>query len=201
MAPSPWPEAAEAHEMELLLDLAQTAIVEALTGHRSAPPDLPVLPTRLRQATGVFVTLHVDGELNGCIGMVEGAEAVAQAVPRLALAAAFEDHRLPHLTRDDLGALVIELSLLSPLRPIPAATWTDLITQLQPRVDGTVIRAGHRQALFLPDVWDQLPDPPDFLHHLYLKAGLTPRSWPPGMSAHRFTTQRRHRSVGAPHHT
>ena len=76
--------------LELLLDLADSAIVAALSGRPLGPPSIASLPEGLRVLTGAFVTLTVDGELNGCIGMIEGTEPLGQAVPRLAVSAAFD---------------------------------------------------------------------------------------------------------------
>jgi hypothetical protein len=53
----------------------------------------------------------------------------------------------------------------------------DLITKLRPGIDGVVIRDGLRRATFLPQVWEKIPDPQDFLDHLCLKMGAPARMW------------------------
>lgn len=197
MAPSPSAEGRlQDAEVALLLDLADDAIVEVLRARVNPPPGLEVLPPALREPRGIFVTLLVDGHLNGCIGSIEGDEPLGHAVRRLARSAAFADPRLPPLRAHDYGSLTIEVSLLSPLEPIPAATRQEVLGALRPRVDGLVIAAGHRRGVFLPAVWDKIPDADEFLDHLLHKAGIRPRSWPGGMEGWRFTVEKLSRRAG-----
>lgn len=199
MAPLPSPElepSVGGRDVEVLLDIADTTIAVALAGREPTLPPLSALPPGLHTPVGAFVTLTVAGRLNGCIGTVEGDEPLGHAVARLALSAAFADPRLPALRPDDHPHLSIELSLLSPLEPVPVRSRTDLLDAVRPGHDGVVVRAGTRQGLFLPSVWEQLPDPEEFLDHLWLKAGLIPGTWPAGLRAFRFTAQRHERRAG-----
>lgn len=181
----------------MLLDLAEAAVVDGLRGRPLARPGTSELPPALREPRGVFVTLTVDGELNGCIGTIATDEPVGRAVARCARSAAFADPRLPRLRLDDYDGLTIEVSVLSPLAPIPAASRQEVLDQLRPGVDGLQIAAGTRQGLFLPSVWSKLPDPTDFLDHLQRKAGLPPSTWPPAMRAWRFTADKLSRRAGS----
>jgi AmmeMemoRadiSam system protein A len=204
MAPSPSPErtSTSAHdaasergtvvtssEAALLLDLASTSIVDGLDGRPLRVPRVEDLPAELRREVGAFVTLTVDGALNGCIGTIEGAGPLGQEVVRLARSAAFADPRLPALRREDLAGLVIEVSILSPFELLDVGSRAQLVRALRPGTDGLVIAAGPHRAVFLPDVWDQLPDPDDFVDHLFRKGGLVPGTWPSNLAAHRFTTE------------
>ena len=88
--------------------------------------------------------------------------------------------------------------MLSPLAPVPAGSRADLLGKLRPGIDGLVIAAGRRHhGVFLPAVWDELTEPSVFLDHLLLKAGLDPRSWPPGVRAWLFTAEKFGRQSGA----
>lgn len=200
MGPSPSAEEAggrmTAVEAELLVDIGDAAIVDGLLGRRPGAPPVHLLPPALQQRLGVFVTLKVDSSLNGCIGSIDGTEPVGHAVAHHAWAAAFTDPRLPPLRRADYQRLLIEVSVLSGLSTIPASSRSELLDQLRPHTDGVVITAGGRRALFLPAVWEQLPDPADFLDHLQLKAGFRPGGWPPGMLTYRFTADRFARRAG-----
>jgi hypothetical protein len=182
-----------ADDLHRLIDIAEASVVAGLEGRRAAAPDLGTLPRSLQRPAGAFVTLTVDGELNGCIGTIEGGEAVGVVVSRLAWDAAFADPRLPALTVADYEALVLEVSVLSPLEPLAAGTSRDLLGNLNPGVDGLLIEAHRRRAVFQPSVWRQLPDPVDFVARLQQKAGLDPHGWPAGMLAWRFTTVSAHR--------
>ncbi|MFI5040263.1 MAG: AmmeMemoRadiSam system protein A [Acidimicrobiales bacterium] len=191
MAPSPSPEAPLAPtDGAVLLDIADAAIVDGLGGRPPVAPPLAALPPALRDLKGVFVTLTVDGELNGCIGTIEGVEALGHATARHAQSAAYADPRLPPLRQADYERLTIEVSVLSALEPIAALTRHDLLSRVRPRIDGLLIACGRRHGVFLPAVWEQLDEPAAFLDHLQLKAGLDRRRWPPGMRAWRFTAQK-----------
>ena len=175
-------------QAELLLDTAELAIRACLAGTRYPGPDVERLPEQLRHRCGAFVTLHVDGQLNGCIGNVESDEPLGAGISRLAIQAAFEDPRLPQLRRRDLTGLHIEISLLSPRTEVPASTRAELLEQLTPGVQGLQIASGRRRAIFLPAVWEQLADPNDFLDQLLRKAALSTTAWPSDMYAEVFTT-------------
>lgn len=183
-------------EAALLLDLAEGAIVDGLSGRPLAGPDPAALPPALQEPRGVFVTLRVAGQLNGCIGSIHGTDPLGQAVARCARSAAFSDPRLPPLGHADLQSLTIEVSLLSPLAPVTAGSRQELLDQLRPGTDGLLITAGQRQGVFLPAVWDQLPDPEAFLSHLQLKAGIPLGNWPSVMEAWRFTAEKLTRRAG-----
>jgi AmmeMemoRadiSam system protein A len=195
--PSSEPDHLEPAELDVLFDIAQGAIMSGLRGGTPRPPAVDELPGSLRQPVNAFVTLLVDGALNGCIGSIDGNQSLGAAVAHHAWSAAFTDPRLPPLRAADYERLVIEISLLSPLQPLEARSREELLAALRPHTDGLVLEAGSRRGLFLPVVWEQLPDPEDFVDHLLLKAGLPGRSWPSAISAWRFTATRYSRRAGA----
>jgi AmmeMemoRadiSam system protein A len=200
MARSPLPESAgerppAAHD-ELLLDIAEQAIVDGLGNLRPTLPTLDELPAELRRPVGTFVTLNVHGRLNGCIGSIETDEALGVSVARHAWSAAFTDPRLPALRWVDYEHLDIEISLLSPLAPMVASSRDVLLDVLEPGVDGLLIAAGSRRAVFLPSVWEQLPSAEAFLEHLFHKAGLDPGTWPADLRAFGFTAEKFGRRAG-----
>lgn len=199
MAPSPWVDASTrlgAEDAEALLDVAGAAIAAGHRGARLSLPSLAALPAALRRPSGAFVTLRVGGALNGCIGSVEPVEPLAHAVARHARAAAFADPRLPALRPEQHDRLDVEVSVLSPLAPLPCDTRAALLGALRPGVDGLLIAAGRRQAVFLPAVWEHLADPEAFLAQLEEKAGLRRGRWPAGLRAWRFTAEKYRRPAG-----
>src|SRR5438105_11556890 len=108
-------------EGEALLDVAARSIRNGLAGEPPLLPNIAELPQRLRQHQGAFVTLLVDGELNGCIGTLYADQPLAVAVGRRAWDAAFADPRLAALQPSDYPYLEIEISALSDLEPVPAS--------------------------------------------------------------------------------
>ncbi len=131
----------------------------------------------LKEKHGVFVTLNKHGDLRGCIGSLEARESVLEGVKHNALNAAFHDPRFRPVDRSEVGALEIEVSILTEPEPLEYRDHKDLLKKLRPGLDGVIIRSGYAGATFLPQVWEQLPDEEDFLAHLCAKAGLPADAW------------------------
>jgi AMMECR1 domain-containing protein len=65
----------------------------------------------------------------------------------------------------------------------------DLLNQIQPNIDGLILQEGNLRGTFLPSVWQQLPDPNQFLRHLKQKAGLPSNYWSNTIKVYRYTTE------------
>ena len=126
---------------------------------------------------GVFVTLTRSGALRGCIGTLEGDQPLVHSVPECARGAAFRDPRFPPLADTELGEICVEISVLTEPEPLSVKSREDLLGQLRPGVDGLLIEEARQRATFLPQVWEQLAEPEDFLSHLLKKAGLPANHW------------------------
>ena len=135
-----------------------------------------------------FVTLELDGILRGCIGSIIAHKPLIKDLIHNAHAAAFSDPRFPALTLNEYNRITIGVSLLSKPERIEFETEEELLENLVPAVDGLIIRDGNYQAVFLPDVWEQLPDKKEFLEQLKLKAGLTKNYFSENFEAFRFNT-------------
>jgi len=187
--PSPEPASTlDAAERRALVELARAAIGAG----RDSPwlgPDLAGLPPALTAPGASFVTLHRRGALRGCIGSLEAHRPLAEDVAGNARAAAFQDPRFPPVVREELSELDLEISVLSALVPLPAASEAELLAALRPRVDGLVLVEGRRRATFLPAVWRELPEPRQFLAHLKHKAGLPADHWSPSLQFFRYTVE------------
>lgn len=146
-------------------------------------------PAPLRAARRCFVTLRQpDGDLRGCTGVLDP-EPLIVAVLKSTIRSATADPRFKAVTPEEAAQLQISISILSHDRPIVADSEAALIDALRPDHDGLVIQDGPQSALFLPQVWDMLPDPRAFVHHLKAKAGMPPDRWSPTLRAWRFTTE------------
>ena len=146
----------------------------------------------LEEPGATFVTLEQDGELRGCIGSLVAHRKLSVDVRENALAAAFRDPRFAPLTSRELEATTVEVSLLAPPAAFEVAGEDDLLSRLEPGVDGIVIELGARRATFLPQVWESLPDPRDFVGALKRKAGLPADFWSPEVRVSRYTVARWH---------
>lgn len=152
-----------------LLYQARAAIEEALGGAPCpSPADLPPL----KEPGATFVTLLKEGQLRGCIGSLQAYRPLIADIRSNAVAAALHDPRFYAVELNELKKIKVEVSLVSPPEVLPFSDENDLQQKLEPGVDGVIISAGSRQATFLPQVWEQLPAPAQFLAHLKLKAGL-----------------------------
>jgi hypothetical protein len=182
------PDAAREHgrRAALLTSLARGAIASHLGG---PPPARPAGEPWLEERRACFVSLHRRGELRGCVGATEPRATLFEELCHCARAAAFEDARFEPVTAAELPALDLEVSVLSPLEPMAASDEAEALAALRPGVDGLMLEEAGRRAVFIPAMWEQLPDRRDFLKHLRRKAGLPPR-WQPGTRLHRFTAER-----------
>jgi AmmeMemoRadiSam system protein A len=156
-----------------LLALARNAIAARFGQPATMVPELP----ELHEKGATFVTLTQRGQLRGCIGSLEAWRPLIQDVQQNALAAAFRDPRFDPLGADELPLTRVEVSLLTPPEPMPFASEADALAHLRPNVDGVILTAGHHRATFLPQVWEQLPEPAVFMAHLKHKAGLPATYW------------------------
>jgi len=168
-----------------LLAIARAAIARGEA--RPCGRELAALPAALRRERAVFVTLIQNGSLRGCIGSLVATAPLAQAVADAAHGAAHRDPRFPPLHSTELAAVQIEISVLSALEPMAVNRRSDLISTLRPGRDGLLLEDGARRSTFLPKVWEQLPDPEDFLDQLLAKAGLSPQHWSPTLRLHRYS--------------
>jgi hypothetical protein len=133
-----------------------------------------------------FVTLEKQGDLRGCIGSVEAYRPLIEDVAGNAWNAAFTDPRFSPLTPAEFQLLHIEISVLTRPEDMSFDSEEDLKHQLVPGQDGLIIRDGYHRGLFLPAVWDKLPDVDSFLSHLKQKAGLPRGFWSDSISCQRF---------------
>jgi MEMO1 family protein len=104
------------------------------------------LPKDLQEKRGVFVSLHKDGDLRGCIGHFEGDKALWSVVQEMAVASAFNDSRFPAVTENEIGRIAIEISVLTPMRRISSEK--EIILGKH----GIYIKKGNRAGTFLPQV-------------------------------------------------
>lgn len=166
-------------EKKDLLQLARKTIQRYLVAGESAsaPPAGPVFA----QKRGVFVTLHRDGELRGCIGYPLPLKPLGEAVQEMAIAAAFDDPRFPAVTADELAGLDIEISVLTVPREVAGPD------RVRVGVDGIIISKGAQRGLLLPQVpLEQGWDLEQYLSYGCRKAGLPADEWRRGVRIETF---------------
>ena len=164
-----------------LLDLARRA-VEAAVRDGDPPPAPASLRGALRETGAAFVTLRAAGRLRGCVGHVQAVAPLWESVRDMARAAARQDGRFEPLRPEELADLAIEISILSPIRPVRPE-------EIVPGLHGLYVRRGSRAGLLLPQVaaergWDR----EEFLRRAFEKAGLPPGD--PEAELYAFTAER-----------
>lgn len=182
-------EALSAPQRRTLIDLAWASIRHGLDAHQPLSVAVNDYPESLRVKRACFVTLTLAGRLRGCIGHLEAIQPLVKDVAENAFAAAFQDPRFPPLKADELPRLQIHLSLLTTALPLIFHTEAELLTLLTPERDGLILEEGYHRGTFLPSVWEQLPQPKDFLRQLKIKAGLPADYWSDSLRVSRYTTE------------
>ena len=168
---------------ELLLKLARATIAQGVGKPATALEE----PAWLREPGACFVTLRQGERLRGCIGSLEARRALGEDVRANAHAAAFRDPRFRPLTAEEFDRTTVEVSLLSPLSPLVVASEAEALAQLRRGIDGVVFQYGHHRSTYLPQVWEELKEPLEFLATLKQKAGLPPDFWDPDVKLARYT--------------
>lgn len=172
-----------------LLELAKRSIEHGLKSHRPIPINLNEYSKSLIEERASFVTLEINGQLRGCIGSLIAHQPLVIDIAHNAFAAAFSDPRFPPLTAKELQELEIHLSILSKPEPMQFTSEEDLLQQLRPGVDGLILTEDGMRGTFLPAVWEQLPEPADFLDNLKQKAGLPANYWSETIQIERYTAE------------
>jgi uncharacterized protein len=119
-----------------------------------------------------FVTLRMRAGLRGCIGTVRATRPLIEDLAHNAFMAAFRDPRFDPVAAAEFHAVRVEISVLGPPTALAFDSEEALLAMLVPGSDGLVLEHGDRRGLFLPQVWESVPDPVEFLRHLKEKAGL-----------------------------
>lgn len=166
-----------ATEQAQLLAIARYSL-ESATAQQPLPSiNLESLSTSLRAVRACFVTLEIDHSLRGCTGVLVARRPLALEVNEMTVQSAFYDPRFPPVTKSEVSEIEIEISVLTPPKMLQFERVDDIPQLIRPHIDGVTFRLGNLRSTFLPQVWEQLPDPVQFLGHLSRKMGLSTTGW------------------------
>ena len=160
-----------------LLSLARESIRLYIMSSKYLDLDPGTYSPALRGDGASFVTLTKSGALRGCIGALQAYQPLVQDVCEHAVAAATSDYRFPPVREDELELLSIEISRLTPPTTVHYHDPEKIIQLVRPHVDGVIIQQGRLRATFLPQVWEKLPDPVEFISRLCQKMGVDRSYW------------------------
>ena len=167
-----------------LLRLARLTIADSL-GIDSGIAEPVFNEPVFSEKRGAFVTLHIKGNLRGCIGYIEGVRNIPDTIREMALSSAFKDPRFSPLSKKEYGHIDIEISVLSPIEKVSD------VNEIKVGRDGLIMTRGYNRGLLLPQVpveqgWDR----DTFLTHTCYKAGLPGDAWRKGgVTMEKFSAQ------------
>lgn len=166
-----------------LLTQASQSIQEGLDGKPEYSPVSSNHPI-FDQRAGVFVTVYTNGQLRGCRGSTSPSRSLLEQVKHFARMAAFDDPRFPPITKEEFKTVTIKISILS------APEQVDSVNEIVPGKHGVVVKKDGRTGLFLPSVWEKIPEKERFLMELCTqKAKLSANCWnDPQITLSVFTT-------------
>ena len=169
-------------ERVFLLDVARKAIAAAIEQREFRPE--PLTPN-VAEPRGAFVTLMLNGQLRGCVGQILATDPLTHAVAHSAVSAAFGDPRFMPLTAAELPQVHIEISVLSPLKPIRPE-------DIRTGEHGLMVCCGGRRGLLLPQVATEFGwGAQMFLEQTCRKAGLPSDAWQQrGTELYGFTAEK-----------
>ncbi len=166
---------------QILIEITRKAIELWVKEGKIYTPELEKLPEFLKEKKGVFVTIYKkhgnEKMLRGCIGFPYPDFPLGLALARAAVEAA-NDPRFPPLQENELDEITLEISLLSvPKKLELTIEERKRLPELLDKKKGYIIKKGFNSGLFLPQVWEELQDPYEFLANLCFKAGLQADAW------------------------
>lgn len=176
-------------QQQTLTTLAREAIAYAVAHGHAPDIDITDYDSELQQQGASFVTLTIDKQLRGCIGMLQAVRPLVEDIANNACAAALHDHRFSPLRADELDKIDVHISVLEAPEPLACASEQELLDKLEAGKDGLILSDGARKATFLPSVWDSIQDKAEFVRHLKLKAGIPADHWDASMTASVYRVQ------------
>jgi len=174
---------------KILLETAKQSISFGLKEHQPLTISIENYPEELQKPRATFVTLNINQQLRGCIGCLSAYRPLVEDVSSNAFAAAFSDPRFASLSSEEYPLLHYHISILSPSSEMTFNSEEDLLTQIQPGIDGLILTEGNSRGTFLPSVWEQLSDAELFLKHLKQKAGLSADYWSDTIKVSRYSVE------------
>ncbi len=164
-------------EQAQLLSISRRTLEAVTRGDARPRFDSATYTPALKAERACFVTFEIDHQLRGCTGTLVARRCLADEVSVTTVQTAFNDPRFPPVIEAEVPHIQIELSILTPPVPLTFDSPEALIQQLRPGVDGVTLQLGLYRGTFLPQVWEKVPDPIQFLTMLSRKMGLPGNGW------------------------
>ena len=173
----------EKYYKDYIFSVVRESILHAINEEEYIPKNIPAV---MLEYGASFVIIKKEGQLRGCVGSIYPTKPLFVDLADNAKNAGFADSRFIPLTIEELDQIEISVSLLSSLERIKFKDEKDLLSKIHPY--GIIISEHDKRAVYLPIIWEQLPDREIFLNSLKEKAGLPPAYFSKTFEAYKFTT-------------
>lgn len=173
----------EKYYKEYIFNIVRQSIISYFNEETFVPNHVPPV---LLEYGAAFITIKYEGKLRGCMGSIYPTKPLILDIIDNTINAAFQDPRFIPLTMEELEKIKISISILSSIERIKFKDERDLLSKIYPY--GIIISERERRAVYLPVVWEQLPDREVFLNSLKEKAGLPPTYFSKTFEAYKFNT-------------
>ncbi len=160
-----------------LLSIARRTLTAVTNGVLRPQFDPAEYSPALRAERACFVTLEIDHQLRGCTGTLVARRCLADEVSFTTVQTAFHDPRFQPVSAAEVPHILIEISVLTPPVPLQFDSPNELPNLIRPGIDGVTLQLGTRRGTFLPQVWEKVSDPEQFLGLLAHKMGLPTDGW------------------------
>ena len=168
---------------QFMIDMVKIVINSAFERNKNITINYPQI---FDEYGACFVTLEKEDRLRGCIGSIIAHQPLVNDLVNNAKNAAFKDFRFKPVSQDEVKDLKVAISILTHPEKIEFKSEKDLLKKISAKKDGIIIKDGNHQAVYLPSVWEQLPEKSEFLNSLKVKAGLSEDYFSENFEAYKF---------------
>lgn len=168
---------------QFIIDMVKIVINSAFERNKNITINYPQI---FDEYGACFVTLEKEDRLRGCIGSIIAHQPLVNDLVNNAKNAAFKDYRFKPVSQDEVKDLKVAISILTHPEKIEFKSEKDLLKKISAKKDGIIIKDGNHQAVYLPSVWEQLPEKSEFLNSLKVKAGLSEDYFSENFEAYKF---------------
>lgn len=168
---------------QFMIDMVKIVINSAFERNKNITINYPQI---FDEYGACFVTLEKEDRLRGCIGSIIAHQPLVNDLVNNAKNAAFKDYRFKPVSQDEVKDLKVAISILTHPEKIEFKSEKDLLKKISAKKDGIIIKDGNHQAVYLPSVWEQLPEKSEFLNSLKVKAGLSEDYFSENFEAYKF---------------
>ena len=168
---------------QFMIDMVKIVINSAFERNKNITINYPQI---FDEYGACFVTLEKEDRLRGCIGSIIAHQPLVNDLVNNAKNAAFKDYRFKPVSQDEVKDLKVAISILTHPVKIEFKSEKDLLKKISAKKDGIIIKDGNHQAVYLPSVWEQLPEKSEFLNSLKVKAGLSEDYFSENFEAYKF---------------